>query len=262
MPAEPSSQQFAIAQAVALLDHYAFDTGRLACADIVLQWLDRYEPDWIRAAAIEALYLGRYKAVSVGQILEIWQRRGQPATHFNGDFERLICRKLPDYSSDAVEAFLLDEYARAASATETRPITAETTDAKALHSEVAAPPAIPALIPTAERSASPSTRQAIAPFGCYAIARSSAPPPFGDLFRSPIRAYAPPADSSEFYARLRRFLARSLAQPAPPPPPSRPEADWVLDLGAWHVELDDSRTASEALSTDTEPASSEPCDCT
>lgn len=259
MPAEPSPQQSAIAQAVALLDHYAFDTGRLACADIVLQWLDRYEPDWIRAAAIEALYLGRYKAVSVEQILEIWQRRGQPATHFNGDFERLICRKLPNYSSDAVDAFLLDEYARAASAADS--VVAETADTKALRPEAPVPAAIPALIPTAERGAPRSTRLAIAaPPARAAIARPFAPPPFGGLFRSPIRIYAPPADTSEFYARLRRFLARSLTQPAPPPPAPRPEADWVLELGTWHVELDDDRTARP--DADAESASSEPCDCT
>ena len=46
-------------------------------------------------AVIESLYRGRYKAISVEQILTIWLRRGQPFHRFNGEFERLISRKLP-----------------------------------------------------------------------------------------------------------------------------------------------------------------------
>ncbi len=60
-------------------------------------WLDFYAADWIRAAIIEALYQGRYKAISVEHILTLWQKRGHPAPHFTGDFERIICRKLPEW---------------------------------------------------------------------------------------------------------------------------------------------------------------------
>ncbi|MDX2097883.1 MAG: hypothetical protein SFW36_08910 [Leptolyngbyaceae cyanobacterium bins.59] len=50
---------------------------------------------WIRPAVIEALYQGRYKAISVTQLLTFWQRREQPLCHFSHEFERIICSALP-----------------------------------------------------------------------------------------------------------------------------------------------------------------------
>ena len=47
-------------------------------------------------AIIEALYQGRYKAVSAQQILTLWLKRNHPSYHFNMEFERLICNKLPE----------------------------------------------------------------------------------------------------------------------------------------------------------------------
>jgi hypothetical protein len=38
---------------------------------------------------------GRYKAVSVQQILVFWQRRDQATYHFNMEFERMVCSKFP-----------------------------------------------------------------------------------------------------------------------------------------------------------------------
>ncbi len=261
MPAEPVSQQSVIAQAVALLDHYAFDTGRLPCTEVARQWLERYEPAWIRAAAIEALYLGRYKAVSVAQILEIWQRRGQPTPHFNGDFERLICRKLPDYFAapgDALDLALdlgltLDPRARAASSS-------SLLDPRALPLASRSPQAVP----TAERSPDPARSLLVVP------ARSTTALHNADPFRSPIRIYSPPVDTSEFYARLCRFLARSLALTPPALPSERPE-EWVLELGMWHLELDEGTEASPQGSEtpgtsepppEPESTAAEPCDCT
>ena len=77
-----------------LLRFYSFDLGERTIADLLAQWQD-YPENWVRLALIEALYQGRYKAVSVEQILAFWQRRGQPLHRFNHDFERLICNKLP-----------------------------------------------------------------------------------------------------------------------------------------------------------------------
>ena len=85
----------AVAQTVALLNHYGFDLKGYTAEELIAQWLTVYTAVWIRLAAIEALYQGRYKAISVEQILNAWGRRGTPNFHFNGDFERLICRKLP-----------------------------------------------------------------------------------------------------------------------------------------------------------------------
>jgi hypothetical protein len=91
------SRQSDIARSLALLDRYGFDTKGYMSTELVARWLEKYEPHWIRLAAIEALYQGRYKVISVEQILTLWERRGQPTPHFSSDFERLISRKLPDY---------------------------------------------------------------------------------------------------------------------------------------------------------------------
>ncbi len=85
----------AIRQGSALLRHYGFDLSGQTSEQIVNQWLQDYEANWIFLAIFEALYQGRYKAVSVSQILLFWQRRGEPIYHFNSDFEYLICHRLP-----------------------------------------------------------------------------------------------------------------------------------------------------------------------
>ncbi len=79
------------AQVAALLVHYGFDLGGKKAEKLVGEWLTKYPSHWLRLAVIEALYQGRYKAVSVGQILSMWQRLSQPLYHFNGEFERLVC---------------------------------------------------------------------------------------------------------------------------------------------------------------------------
>ena len=82
------------AQTVALLTSYSFEIQNTA-QEIVTQWLSRYSIAWVRLAVVEALYLGRYKAISVEQILSSWDRKGSPTIHFSNDFECLICRNLP-----------------------------------------------------------------------------------------------------------------------------------------------------------------------
>jgi hypothetical protein len=76
---------------VGLLLHYIFDLGGYSARELVEHWLRYYPASWVRLAAIEALYQGRYKAISVEQILGVWQRRGQVLPHFNCEFERLVC---------------------------------------------------------------------------------------------------------------------------------------------------------------------------
>ncbi|HEY9647678.1 MAG TPA: hypothetical protein V6C88_14985 [Chroococcidiopsis sp.] len=78
-----------------LLTHYSFDLDGYTSAQLVIHWLRHYPANWLRAAVIEALYQGRYKAVSVDQILSMWQRRGQPRQHFNLEFERIVCGQFP-----------------------------------------------------------------------------------------------------------------------------------------------------------------------
>jgi hypothetical protein len=92
------------AQAAALLVHYGFDLGGKKAEKLAGEWLTKYPGSWVRLAVVEALYQGRYKAVSVGQLLSMWQRIGEPLYHFNREFERLVCNNFPQnltFESDA-----------------------------------------------------------------------------------------------------------------------------------------------------------------
>lgn len=86
--------------AVALLIHYIFDLGGYCANELVELWSHKYPVNWTRLAVIEALYQGRYKAISVEQILAFWQRRGFAMPHFNHEFERLVCDKIPQTLSE------------------------------------------------------------------------------------------------------------------------------------------------------------------
>lgn len=91
---EPT-QDSAVAYAIALLVHYGFEMGGYKAEELVAKWLNDYQANWVRLAVIEALYQGRYKSISVEQILAFWKRRDRALYHFNHEFERLICRKFP-----------------------------------------------------------------------------------------------------------------------------------------------------------------------
>ncbi|MBW4515145.1 MAG: hypothetical protein KME11_07960 [Timaviella obliquedivisa GSE-PSE-MK23-08B] len=82
------------ASVIDLLIRYSFDLSGYTVDRLAEYWLQRYPSDWIRLAIVEALYQGRYKAVSVEQILNLWQRRGKPLHHFSPDFERIITPRL------------------------------------------------------------------------------------------------------------------------------------------------------------------------
>jgi hypothetical protein len=79
-----------------LLCYYKFALEGRTATKVLRQWANDYPVEWIRLAIVEALYQGRYKAVSVEQILQIWQRRSQAQPHFDQDFEQLIRQRLPD----------------------------------------------------------------------------------------------------------------------------------------------------------------------
>jgi hypothetical protein len=84
------------ALARALLIHYSFDLSGYSASELVNIWQKQFASDWLHLAVVEALYQGRYKAISVQQILIFWHRRGQATFHFNMEFERLICSKFPE----------------------------------------------------------------------------------------------------------------------------------------------------------------------
>lgn len=89
-----------LAQARSLIDSYAFDLEGNDTDKLLQSWLKLYQASWIPMATIEALYLGRYKTISIEQILNVWLRIGSPNPHFTYEFERLICRKLPKHLSN------------------------------------------------------------------------------------------------------------------------------------------------------------------
>ena len=93
MTAATFSTSIEAQQAAALLDGYQFEMGSHDARQWVSLWLESYRPVWIRDAAIEALYQGRYKSISVRQILELWTRRGQPIRHVTHEFEAAVCRE-------------------------------------------------------------------------------------------------------------------------------------------------------------------------
>jgi len=89
--------------AVSLLQHYYFDTASVETEALVRHWASQYQARWVKSAVIEALYQGRYKAVSVEQILMFWQRRGQPVCHFSHEFERIVCESFCQFSTPLPE---------------------------------------------------------------------------------------------------------------------------------------------------------------
>jgi hypothetical protein len=78
-----------------LLTCYGFELEAESMEQWVQTWLSDYSVIWVRLAIIEALYQGRYKAISVQQILNAWQRRGEPIYHFDGEFECIVSRSVP-----------------------------------------------------------------------------------------------------------------------------------------------------------------------
>lgn len=78
-----------------LLVHYGFDLDGYRPEQLIQRWSAQYPMAWLRLAVVEALYQGRYKVISVEQILMIWQRRQKPIPHFNGEFDRIVSSRLP-----------------------------------------------------------------------------------------------------------------------------------------------------------------------
>jgi hypothetical protein len=89
-----SATHSAISHAVDLMRHYSFELDTCGLEQQMAAWLKMYPPSWISLAVVEALYQGRYKVVSVEQILQIWQRREQPLCHYTLEFERLVRSKI------------------------------------------------------------------------------------------------------------------------------------------------------------------------
>ncbi|MEP0923239.1 hypothetical protein [Leptolyngbya sp. ST-U4] len=78
------------AEVTELISRYGFDLDGYSVKALVDYWMQQYPALWIRLATIEALYQGRYKAISIEQILNLWRRRTRAVYHFSGEFERIV----------------------------------------------------------------------------------------------------------------------------------------------------------------------------
>ncbi len=72
-----------------LLKRYKFDLGDRSLTSISIQWR-KYDLKWLRLAVTESLFRGRYKVISVEQILETWQRKQEVSCKFDDEFEFLV----------------------------------------------------------------------------------------------------------------------------------------------------------------------------
>jgi hypothetical protein len=79
-----------------LICRYGFDLDDVASQDWIIRWMSNFPSQWIYLAILEALHQGRYKIISVEQLLNRWLRKGRPSYHFKEDFESLINRAIPE----------------------------------------------------------------------------------------------------------------------------------------------------------------------
>jgi hypothetical protein len=147
---EPDENSTA-ADVVALLNYY-FELGDATAEELLEEWLERYPVPWTRLAIIESLYQGRYKAISVNQILEVWHRRHQVLQHFNYDFECLVCSNLSGNSGSTSPISLGSDAEEVAIAPETPDV----------EDKEAIPPIIGQFTPDTDRSEFYLRLQAIA----------------------------------------------------------------------------------------------------
>ncbi len=79
-----------------VIDRYGLELDGHQVDTIIVDWFQKYDNAWIVKAIIESLYRGRYKIVSVDNILKDWQRLGKPRSNFTPEYEREILQNLPD----------------------------------------------------------------------------------------------------------------------------------------------------------------------
>lgn len=191
-----------------LLTCYGFDLRGLTPIGLINNLLQAYSPSWIRWAVVEALYQGRYKAVSVEHLLDFWSRRGQPRFNFSDEFELLVSSKLSkNYSENLIAEFLDDE----------DPLSVPESF---LIPNFPAPPSLlepilnkpPIILPDtelldviAEETVAVENKENICAIGTEISTNSVACPP-----RS-IHQFIPVVDESDLFGKLRTVVQRELA---------------------------------------------------
>lgn len=183
-----------VTDAANLLMHYGFDLGGHSIDRLIDRWLRTYPRHWLRSAAIEALYQGRYKAFSVEQILAVWRRKGQPLQHFNHEFERIVCSVLPQPQPPPLEV------------TPAKPLPAEPVAQLSAPSSTLAEPVCSLSKPAGSSMAvvvparvSEQYPERVA--AQYRLAAEAALP--ASQLHQPIHRFVPAPATSEFYSRLK-----------------------------------------------------------
>lgn len=219
-----NDSDLAIAYALALLSHYGFELRGYTVEELVNLWIENYPANWVRLAVIEALYQGRYKAISVEQILAVWLRRGQPIYRFNHEFERMVCRKFPQNltapvdSTSTTESLELslqwfDNVAETSVGTSSYKTTPEQ---EMLESKTLQAP------PTGQQDTSPEPKtipskipeKSVKPRESFPkpLSKARASPIYNvdwssyELNKKPINQFHPPPDSSDVYLKLKAVV--------------------------------------------------------
>ncbi|HBL59993.1 MAG TPA: hypothetical protein DDZ80_16400 [Cyanobacteria bacterium UBA8803] len=215
----------AVAYAMILLSHYGFELRGYSPQELVKHWLEIYEPHWIRLAVIEALYQGRYKAVSVEQILSVWSRRGQPIYRFNHEFERLICRKLPQNLAAPFKATLTELNPEPSPLILAESVPDEIDDSPLLEVSSQEEP-----LPILASDNLPSAMTEITEVSETELQEDYPMPEVptngninvaleidwsrGEANKNPIHQFTPPPDSSGFYLKLKKVVEQQDGTPA------------------------------------------------
>lgn len=64
-----------IQESIILMKYYSFDLSGYQFRELIVKWTKIYPHNWLPLAVTEAIYQGRLKAISVEQILNVWQKK-------------------------------------------------------------------------------------------------------------------------------------------------------------------------------------------
>ncbi len=193
-----------------LLVSYSFDSEAYPTPVVIAGWLDQFGPIWVSHAITEALYQGRYKLISIDQILQLWQRRGQPIRHFNREFESIILGQTLLVPTGSGEGASIATRSKPAIATPSPPVTR--TEAPAPQAAVGAAQPLDAAphSPTAPETAPPAVspvREDIPNFRPLGAALSLG---WGQV--DTIQPFVPRQDKSDLHQRLQAVVQAGMAE--------------------------------------------------
>ncbi len=215
---------------VALITHYGFDLGGRSARAIVRSWRSKYDPSFLPLAVVESLHLGRYKAVSIEQVLNGWQRRGEPIEHFSPEFAEMVSGSaalalmtIPDDQDPAAEMepekilFSASEIAEVHRSTEVFELSDPALD------EGLGLPTEPATVPSSHQQAAVD----LTPLTYPAVSPRLPENRWQPVEPTPEPAFEPPAQVSQFYYKLRAMAVSAPTKEAKKPLPKVPSSPAV-----------------------------------